>query len=55
MRIKLSSMLASTGILAIVAGGGDTGRAAVDAPGPGEAARTAIATSVNEFSGTQRY
>jgi Tannase and feruloyl esterase len=48
MRIKLSSMLASTGVLAIVAGAGDTGRAAVDAPGPGEAACTALATSFTE-------
>ena len=45
MKIKLSSMLASTGILAIIAGVGDTGRAAVDAPGPGEAACAALARS----------
>jgi feruloyl esterase len=38
-------MLASTGILAIAAGAGDTGRAAVDAPGPGEAACTSLSTS----------
>jgi hypothetical protein len=45
VKIKLWSTLASTVVLAIVAGAGDTGRAPVDPPGPGEAVCSAIATT----------
>jgi len=45
MGIKSWSRLAWTAVLAIAAGAGDTGRAAVDPPGPGEAACTALATA----------
>jgi tannase/feruloyl esterase len=44
MRIKLLSRLACTAALAIAAGAGGTGRAAVDAAVPGEAACMALAT-----------
>jgi len=51
MKIKLSSTLPSMVVLAIAAGAGETGRAAVDAPGPGEAACTALATtSAGQFA-----
>ena len=45
MKIKLSSRLACTAVLAFAAGAGDTGRAAVDAAPPGAAACTALATA----------
>jgi hypothetical protein len=45
MKIKLSSTLIGTAVLAIAVGAGDTGRAPVDAAGPGEAACMALATA----------
>jgi len=45
MRINVSSTLAATAVVAIAVGARDTGRAAVDAAGPGEAACMALATA----------
>src|SRR5215467_13055 len=45
MRIKLSSTLVGTAVLAITLGTGDSGRAADDATRPGEPACTALATA----------
>src|SRR5580765_1749714 len=45
MKIKVSSTLAATAVVAIAVGAHDTGRAAVDAAGPGEAACMALATA----------
>jgi feruloyl esterase len=45
MRIKLSSTLAGTAVLAIALGTGDAGGAADDAAPPGESACTALATA----------
>jgi Tannase and feruloyl esterase len=45
MKIKLSSTLACTAVLAFAPGAGDTGRAGVDAAPPGAAACTALATA----------
>src|SRR5580765_4769669 len=45
MKIKVSSTLAATAVVAIAVGAHDTGRAAVDAAGPGEASCMALAIS----------